>query len=521
MTDEVNNRTAIIASLVVFAFSIILFTIGATAEAGAMRGSGGVILLFLLPLLLQLGGLVYLYLRPLKSERSAGFFKLYWGTLFLCATLNYGFWLWYYLIVHETDPRIPNKWASYLCLFFIALLLLVISLVTLAFMTPLDGDGIDDSSFRRLLDNIKTGASRRPFWTLLHSMSVFLTVSFLFGFAFAFHDLSVPLPKENAQPQAAGALPQPVASPSTNESSQPLSTKEPSQMPPLYMANLPNFEKDQPAPSGDESGPCIDFKFAEPSARLDRFGAGEKVDPEMLRQEYNLKFADEDKAARSKANQDTMKWAVDRIATLTVNGKQAYVQLLGHASRKPVKSGPYSNNYDLSEARVLTVLTELKSEVRRKKGGQYANVEWELIPLSSDEFPQARTDMEKFCGPGGRDDKVVKVYITSVADHPFYHWWKRFKSDDFNRLTLLDHIYFSMYTITTTGYGDIVPTTNYAKSLTCLANICEVFFFVGFFNSLMALKGRDQEAEITYPTGEAKITHPTGKTVNINPPGQG
>lgn len=516
MKDGLNQRQALGYSWLVFLVSILLFIIGWWFEAGARRGSYGVILLFGLPLLLQFGGLLYLYMRPLKSERSAGFFKLYWGTLFLCAALNYGFWFYYLWLTGVPDPNLPmeptGEWTSYLSLFFIALLLLIISFVTLAFMTPLDGDDRDDTPFRRLLDSFKTGASRRPFWTLLHSMSVFLTVSYLFGFAFAFHDLSVPLPKENLQPQAvapvADVSPQPAASPSTDESNQPQRAKQTSRMPPLYMANLPNFDKKQPALNEQGEERCINFKFAEPSAQLDRFGEGEKVDPEMLSQEYDLTFKDEDKAERSKANQDAMKWAVNRIVALTENGQQAHVQLLGHASTKPVRHGHYPNNYVLSEARVLRVLRELKSEVRRTNHGQWVNAEWDAIPLSSDEFPQARDFMEKFCRPDERNDKVVNVYITAVADHPFHHWWKRFKSDDFNRLALLDHMYFSMYTITTTGYGDIVPTTNYAKALTCLANICEVFFFVGFFNSLMALKGRDEEASESIGEEAAKSTSP-------------
>jgi|GEM_PF-4410345 len=65
-------------------------------------------------------------------------------------------------------------------------------------------------------------------------------------------------------------------------------------------------------------------------------------------------------------------------------------------------------------------------------------------------------------------------------------------------LGLMDYMYFTMYTITTTGYGDIVPTTNYAKFLCTLANILEVFFLVVFFNALLAGKMQRQDQRLAH-----------------------
>jgi hypothetical protein len=56
------------------------------------------------------------------------------------------------------------------------------------------------------------------------------------------------------------------------------------------------------------------------------------------------------------------------------------------------------------------------------------------------------------------------------------------------RMALMDYIYFAMYTITTTGYGDIKPITPYSKFLCTLANITEFFFIVVFFNTLLSLR---------------------------------
>lgn len=56
------------------------------------------------------------------------------------------------------------------------------------------------------------------------------------------------------------------------------------------------------------------------------------------------------------------------------------------------------------------------------------------------------------------------------------------------RMALLDYVYFAMYTITTTGYGDIRPITPYTKFLCALANMTEFFFIVVFFNTLLSLR---------------------------------
>ena len=64
---------------------------------------------------------------------------------------------------------------------------------------------------------------------------------------------------------------------------------------------------------------------------------------------------------------------------------------------------------------------------------------------------------------------------------------------------LLDYIYFSVYTITTTGYGDIIPVSGYAKFLVTLENIFELFFIVIFFNALLSLNSsRVQSPENRY-----------------------
>jgi hypothetical protein len=79
----------------------------------------------------------------------------------------------------------------------------------------------------------------------------------------------------------------------------------------------------------------------------------------------------------------------------------------------------------------------------------------------------------------GEKGNEVTVSILPIRD-----------THQFIPLSLMDYMYFTVYTITTTGYGDIIPITTYAKFLCSLANILEVFFLVVFFNALLSAKRR-------------------------------
>src|SRR5258708_28964495 len=100
----------------------------------------------------------------------------------------------------------------------------------------------------------------------------------------------------------------------------------------------------------------------------------------------------------------------------------------------------------------------------------YENIEWSCISLSN--------ELEK-------TEKMVQVKLQPAPPDAAS---LILRGEHSNPLSLLDYVYFANYTITTTGYGDIVPTTAYAKFICSFANIVEVFFLVVFFNVLLSVR---------------------------------
>jgi ion channel len=101
-------------------------------------------------------------------------------------------------------------------------------------------------------------------------------------------------------------------------------------------------------------------------------------------------------------------------------------------------------------------------------------------------------ELYQYEDPSGRM-RVVEVYLFDTATPVTRAESEPNHLPHFKRMALMDYLYFAMYTITTTGYGDIRPTTTYTKFLCTLANMTEFFFIVVFFNTLLSLKrGREE-----------------------------
>ncbi|MDD5703594.1 MAG: potassium channel family protein, partial [Dehalococcoidales bacterium] len=233
------------------------------------------------------------------------------------------------------------------------------------------------------------------------------------------------------------------------------------------------------------------------------------------------------------------------------NKDHIIVKLVGQASSENT-AGRYASNYELSKARA----EQVKCAIAGILSGKYKlstnnlldkdihiceRIAWEIIPLSSE---IAGIEQEKFKSvkkpknlknQSNPDQRVVAVSIIETNEYlpecltkneieeslkPLDDKLSAIakKCDVINKDTpsdtktknetddkdkkkrekgrLLDYFYFMIYTITTTGYGDIIPMSAMAKFMTCIANIYEVLFMIIFVNVLMILHSRKDDTTI-------------------------
>ncbi|MBI3336313.1 hypothetical protein HYZ98_01960 [Candidatus Peregrinibacteria bacterium] len=82
---------------------------------------------------------------------------------------------------------------------------------------------------------------------------------------------------------------------------------------------------------------------------------------------------------------------------------------------------------------------------------------------------------------------IIFDYVSGNSSEA-YSLIKKVESELGPSLNLMGYIYFTTYTITTTGYGDIKPMTGYARFVVTLTNMFEVVFLVIFFNVLLSIQ---------------------------------
>lgn len=453
MADHHNDHIGAITGAV-FVFNAGLFAICAWRNWGLE--SHWLIPLFGLPIGVQAIGLLVLYFKPRKDNpKVTTFYCFYLATMFSCVLSYCSLWLCY------MSSWRSKGWLSYLAVFLVLYLLLLIAIMTFALMAPQGENGggtspqpgpLRDHTLH-FLTNLRAGVAHMPFWVLLHSFTVFLSVTYLFGFAFAFHDRAI----------------------------------DESEMPPLYMAALPFNKKAQAASSNLIAGdpPCFYLHFEENKSNLEKEDIN--LDAPIFREiDDHLRK----KAQRRKNNFDTFERVLKLLDKYSEHTKQIQINLIGHADdKRPGKNAPYQTNYQLSDARAQSVKERITSEFLLKNDNKFTcQLQWNLRAMSSEQLAEPTTLDARLCTLAKTDDKMVQVSLMPVFGDPVREQMERMARPDYNRLDLMDYMYFTIYTITTTGYGDVVPTTTYAKFLTSLANICEMFFIVGFFNVLISFK---------------------------------
>ena len=119
-------------------------------------------------------------------------------------------------------------------------------------------------------------------------------------------------------------------------------------------------------------------------------------------------------------------------------------------------------------------------------------------------------------------DRSVEASISAERDENIQGLLIDPSRSQYQLLPLLPHVYFAIYTITTTGYGDIQPATPFAMFVCTLANLYEIFFLVIFFNVLLSpkVRRRNESAKLSKALPEATPpphdeTHAQGGKVGV------
>ncbi len=181
--------------------------------------------------------------------------------------------------------------------------------------------------------------------------------------------------------------------------------------------------------------------------------------------------------------------AADAIRKKALNDNPARITLIGGADLRQINSPAYQSNYELAEARALYV-KKLIMEKLSSTGdiNTLENLDWVCLPRPNEgkreRKPKPVSDQE------ADDDRKVHVFAHQQSENPTSLLVRHLRANHVKPLSLMDYVYFANYTVTTTGYGDIIPNTAYTKFICSFANIVEVFFLVVFFNTLLSLVGR-------------------------------
>jgi hypothetical protein len=396
---------------------------------------------------------------------------------------------------------------SWISLAGIALLLAVLGYMTCAFLHEMDPNRWPK------LSALRKGAAKEPLWALSFLFFViFLDVAYLFGFAIAFHDQACLSINDN--------------------------------IPALHMVNLvspddisgvsnPGQDKSNSGVGGTQtkdttSTSTEDTKFffyfdvrrakltPNPNAVCEPLPDEKDAKPIRPPQRVNWILK-----PSSDFNRCSLRAITRLISEESKGGNRTRVILVGRSNDDPIKdevknglrreSGKnssnddlvdYKSNYELSEARAENVRFAIAEALKVQDGDTEAwhNLEWLSLP-SSNETPIEEDDVLKgiltsmsLDDNQKKDllDKNKRVVTASVVSVPGDITSIQMKHEQPKRLRLMDYMYFSIYTITTTGYGDIIPTTAYSKFVISLANICEVLFLVVFFNALISLKSKPE-----------------------------
>jgi hypothetical protein len=164
----------------------------------------------------------------------------------------------------------------------------------------------------------------------------------------------------------------------------------------------------------------------------------------------------------------------------TMPYQRVQIRLVGHANEAKPGRDRFPSNYELSEARVQSVHMLLSGQARRFTGLGKAEIQWLHVAQSSEPRPVMVEGSTRVLPNEVDPRRSVDVLVEGIADQLTAKHAEILLPPA--SLDPLDYLYFMIYTITTTGYGDMRPVTPLAKFICSVANLFEVLFLVILFN---------------------------------------
>jgi hypothetical protein len=423
-------------------------------------------------------------------------FCIFFNVTMLVSVLLYCVpWITYSCVNSGNIPAILLSSFSYYCLVIIFIQFSIIALVTYIMME----NPRKPEVFGFNVSQLKKGLELCAFWRIAHFFAIFMSISFVFGFAFAFHDLDYRKnttrtsinPKKQFFENRALYVENLISSDDIREDKNKETKKE-------------EVPVRRPADVTDGATPvCVYFKAGraifndqDRNKELMRVQGKAVTDVEIRKD-----------LARENYNFSAINTLVERFEEN--NEDMIRITLIGRADDlKPNTNSYYLSNSDLSEARINVVRSRIIDRLHTKSK-TWQNIDWMPVPISNEVLenldsllspdggkPALKktncTDLEADPESGRR---AVEVYFSKVTPdaamrettHARKILIEELEKEKYKTPSLMDYMYFSIYTITTTGYGDIKPATFYAKFLTSLENFFEVFFIVCFMNTLISL----------------------------------
>jgi hypothetical protein len=398
---------------------------------------------------------------------------------------------------------------------------------------------------------LNDGVRSHPFWAITFFFILFIGVAYLFGFSLAFHD-KYSMRKTDERVSSGEVTTNENAEGDTKRELRPaLRMDNLKSIDDWAAEEQPKNHDPVTAKPGNVPGQSATaqqklnkfnfyFRSNEANFRAEKMETCKEASPP--KRSWNRDPSEF--ASNERSNDCHLRALLTRIKEELDEGQKIRISLIGHTDNEPVGPQPnpgtlraksiggqsrgeqsnalpvsrYVSNYELSTARAEGVKYQILQMFDDKQ--KLNDIDWVILAASNeqiDEISQGLIDTDIFdlkeleskftqdeiakgitpdqlsarfgkegfdkmyrkMGPErtAEENRIVLVSIEPIADH-----------SSVRPLGLVDYVYFSIYTITTTGYGDIKPTTGYAKFVTSIANFCEVLFLVVFFNALVSLR---------------------------------